>query len=255
MSWQTIPYLQISSELLIESTATLTLDAPNSGPCIVINVPNDGQPVTITPQYNVDNMGGSLLQVSGSLLTDNDIFVYGSISTVSNPNTNEGGGALIIGYGWLGSATQNNSIIAQSPSLIQMFNSSTPVQSGKTLPSGSSMYYGENQGGQVFYNTSNNNLYIWTGQYGNPAYTWVLSEINPTGQNNVPNYDTLFLVMSNGCTPANLNLGNLFALGNITLETSNASIALQAGGWIQWGSPSAKLAMTNATRGFSGSTL
>src|SRR5208283_4368492 len=45
--------------------------------------------------------------------------------------------------------------------------------------------------------------------------------------------------------------GNLNAHGNITLVTSNASINLQAEGWIEWGTDT-KLARTIATRGFSG---
>jgi hypothetical protein len=70
-------------------------------------------------------------------------------------------------------------------------------------------------------------------------------------------YNTLYLKQSNCSTSANLDLGDLTIHGNVhgnlALDTSNGSISLQAGGWLQWGT-SAKLAMTNATRGFSGST-
>jgi hypothetical protein len=45
--------------------------------------------------------------------------------------------------------------------------------------------------------------------------------------------------------------GNLNS--NLTFALPNGSIGLQVGGWINWGT-SAKLAMTNANRGFSGST-
>ena len=160
-----------------------------------------------------------LLMTDQGFVVKKDISVGGEVMS--------GQGALITGYGWTGSAHQDGSIIAQSPPLIELMYSSTQVQHGSNLPNANDMFQGKDQGGQIFYNTTDHNLYIWSGQYGNPAYQWLFSEVNPAGNNNIPNYDTLFLVKVDGCTPAHLDLGNLTIHGDITVVGSILNLATQ----------------------------
>lgn len=151
-----------------------------------------------------------LLMTDQGFMVKKDLAVGGNILCVQ--------GAMIFGYGWTGSGSPT-SPIAQSPPLIELLNSSTSVKSGPTLPSSGDM---NGQPGQIFYNTSDNKLYIWTGEYGSPANTWKLSQTNPTGK-----YDTLFLVKNNGYDPAHLDVGNLTIHGNITVEGSILNLVTQ----------------------------
>lgn len=184
--------------------------------------------------YETDT-GDPLLMTDRGFVVKKDFWAGGELVSEQ--------GILILGYDWE-STVYSGSTIAQSPPMIQLMNSSSTIPSGNSLPSLSEM--DGSPAGQLFNYTPSggpNELYIWTGSTWNPSET-----TNFSGY-----YDTVYLVTANAYTPGNLNLGNLFALGNITLEASNGSIGLQANGWIQWGNPpTAKLAESIGTRGFSG---
>ena len=169
----------------------------------------------------------------GSIKTDNDIIVYGSMTTMTDPAKQAGGGALVIGHGWLGSKpTGATAPIALSPPLIQLFTSSEDViiyNGTNNLPSESSMTVG--QAGQICcVNTgTQKDLYIWNGEH------WELSEQNVSGK-----YDTLFLrqfdtTLLNPTTvrgaypPANLDLGDLTVHGKLKLRSTNSTFAIAAG--------------------------
>lgn len=132
------------------------------------------------------------------LVTDQGFIVKKDLAV--GGNILSGQGAMIFGHGWTGSGSPSNPI-AQSPPLIDLMNSSTSIKSGPSLPSANDM---NGQPGQIFHNTSDNKLYIWTGQFGDPSNTWIYSETNPTGK-----YDTLFLVKGDGYSAAHLHLGDL----------------------------------------------
>lgn len=151
-----------------------------------------------------------LLVTDQGFIVKKDLAVGGNILSVQ--------GAMIFGYGWTASGDPS-SPIAQSPPLIELLNSSTSVKSGPTLPSSGNM---NGQPGQIFFNTSDGKLYIWSGQYGSPPNTWKLSQTNPTGK-----YDTLFLVKNDGYNPAHLDVGNLTIHGNITVEGSILNLVTQ----------------------------
>ena len=155
---------------------------------------------------DTDSPQAPLLVTDQGFIVKKDLAVGGNILS--------GQGAMIFGYGWTGSGSPT-SPIAQSPPLIELLNSSTSVKSGPTLPSSGDM---NGQPGQIFHNTSDNKLYIWSGQYGSPPNTWKLSETDPTGK-----YDTLFLVKNNGYEPAHLDLGNLTVHGNLTIEDGTST--------------------------------
>jgi hypothetical protein len=163
-----------------------------------------------------------LLATNEGVVMEKDLMVGGFVDS--------GQGALLLNYGLLGKPKP------ASPPCIVLNKSDTPYPSGSTLPSNP-------ENGQLFDHSGNKK--IWNGQ------NWITDNAY-TG-----NYDTLFLFKKDAVTPAHLDLGNLTVhgdvYGSLTLATSNGSINLQVGGWLQWGT-SAKLAMTNATRGFSGST-
>ena len=158
---------------------------------------------------------------NASLLADNDIMVYGSIGTMTDPSKQSGGGALIIGHGWKGSKPSGaQEPIALTPPLIELWTSGTLIKSGPSLPNSNDM---STEAGQLFYHTpagGPNVLKIWTGS------SWITSETNSSGY-----YDTLFLVKNDGYNPAHLDLGNLTAHGNVSIVPSlgaNAVFTLNA---------------------------
>jgi hypothetical protein len=123
-----------------------------------------------------------------------DLAVGGNILTLQ--------GAMIFGHGWTGSAV-GNTIIAQSPPLIELLHSNEDVKSGASLPIATM----RDQSSQIFFNTTDNTLYIWD------KYQWHVFQKNPAG-GSVPKYDTLFLVKNDGYRPAHMNMGNLFVQGS-----------------------------------------
>ncbi len=150
----------------------------------------------------IQGMGGApILQVNQSLMTKNDLVTYGFISSQTDPSKSSGGGAFCIGHGWVGSGAPP---VALSGPLICLTDSGVPVQSG----SGSFPSMTSGGIGSLFNRTDQHTLNIYTGS-GNPPWN-VAETTNFSG-----NYDTLFLVMNNLYTPANLDLGNLTAHGSI----------------------------------------
>ncbi len=144
----------------------------------------------------IQGMGGApILQVNQSLMTKNDLVTYGFISSQTDPSKSSGGGAFCIGHGWVGSGAPP---VALSGPLICLTDSGVPVQSG----SGSFPSMTSGGIGSLFNRTDQHTLNIYTGS-GNPPWN-VAETTNFSG-----NYDTLFLVMNNLYTPANLDLGNL----------------------------------------------
>jgi len=148
-------------------------------------------------------------------------------------------GSIIFGRGWTGSKNALNVIIAQSPPLIDLLYSDEQVKSGSSLPLVGSM---SNQAGQIFYNTTDHNLYIWN------KTAWVLSQINPTGNNTVPTYDTLFLVKNNGYSPAHMDIGNLTAHGNLVVN-GDAQINRSGNAILTINSSNSSNAAINCARG------
>ena len=150
----------------------------------------------------IQGMGGApILQVNQSLMTKNDLVTYGFISSQTDPSKSSGGGAFCIGHGWVGSGAPP---VALSGPLICLTDSGVPVQSG----SGSFPSMTSGGIGSLFNRTDQHTLNIYTGS-GNPPWN-VAETTNFSG-----NYDTLFLVMNNLYTPANLDLGNLTAHGSV----------------------------------------
>jgi hypothetical protein len=85
---------------------------------------------------------------NASLVTDNDVLVYGSITSTTDfaSGKQSGGGALVISHGWKGSGTQENPI-ALSPPLVELITSGTQIKSGSSLPDEEDM---TDQAGQIF---------------------------------------------------------------------------------------------------------
>ncbi len=180
----------------LEVINQLTLDN-----LVRVKAPN-GKYLNINAMNGMTSEDDPILWLGGSLGTDNDVFVCGSITSTTDfaSGKQSGGGALLISHGWLGSGTQANPI-ALSPPLLKLTTSETQIKRGPTLPSANDM---TDQAGQIFYRTSNNILYIWTGS------SWVPYESNSSGY-----YDTLFLFKNDCYNPANLDLGDLIAHGYV----------------------------------------
>jgi hypothetical protein len=53
---------------------------------------------------------------NASLLTDNDVLVYGSIGAITDPNKTTGGGVIIIGHGWTGTSDYPAIVLTDYPS-------------------------------------------------------------------------------------------------------------------------------------------
>ncbi len=157
---------------------------------------------------------------NASLVTDNDVYIKGSITSTSDflGGKKSGGGALLISHGWLGSKDQQGNIIALSPPMIKLMTTDhteqNEIQSGPTLPTQGMT----NQPGQIFYQTPLIGppiLQIWDGQNWQPHTT------HSSGY-----YDTLFLLKNNGYEPANLDVGDLTIHGLLDMSPVGADLCL-----------------------------
>ncbi len=207
--------------------------APPNGPWINLgpvgsfnlgNLPTGQGPIELYDQrsqnfanlfvvYQTDNnyiSGDPLLVTDVGFWVKKDLAVGGEILSEQ--------GLLVLGSGWTTSIYQGVTI-AQSPPLIELMFSTTPIPSGSSLPSASEL---KSQPGQVFNYTPSigpKTLYIWTGPLGTPANNWNVSEITDFSGY----YDTLFLVMSDACSPANLDLGKLICHSAVEPYSDNTS--------------------------------
>jgi hypothetical protein len=213
--------LEIKNQLTIDNTALVKVQSPNGSYLDISAL--DGMTPQDTP----------LLHLFGSLYTDNDIYINGSITSTTDfeHGKQSGGGALLISHGWVGSGLQTNPI-AVSPPLIKLTTSGTQIKSGASLPNPNDM---SDEPGQIFNNTSDGKLYIWTGS------SWQVSETYFSGY-----YDTLFLVKNDGYNPANLDLGNLTAHGNITINQPNANVTFYDINLYRQTSPSVVLELSSS---------
>jgi hypothetical protein len=145
--------------------------------------------------YDPDNSPAPLLMTDQGFVVKKDLAVGGNILS--------GQGAFILSHGWTGSGTP----AAYSPPLIKLLKSTTSIQSGWSFPTGMN-----SQPGALFNRTDQGILYIWSGS------SWIASETSFSGY-----YDTLYLKMKDGTTPANLNLGKL------EIQSTNNKFAVTAG--------------------------
>lgn len=191
--------LEIKNQLNVDNTALLRVQSPNG---VYLNVSAKDGMTTLDP---------SLLHLFGSLYTENDIYINGSITSTTDfeHGKQAGGGALLLSHGWEGSGDQSNPIAVTPPEL-RLITSGSPIKNGSSLPSTGM----NNQPGQVFYHTPQggpNRLYIWTGS------SWSASATNASAY-----YDTLFLFKSDGYSPAHLRLDKLYA--NRVASTNGTNI-------------------------------
>ena len=196
---------------LLEIEDVLRIDAPQ-----IYDDPSQDQYITLGV---IPGMQGSILQLNASLLTRSDVMVYGSIGSQTDPAKlaigEGGGGALLIGHGWLG----GGSPLALSPPLIELMDSGIQIQSLPAFPSGMA----PQDAGALFNRTDQGILYIYGGNPNIGVNGWVTSEATAFSGF----YDTLFRGTNNGYTPANLDLGNLSVHENLTVDgsaTFNAGI-------------------------------
>lgn len=198
--------LEVINQLTLAETAIARINVPNTnGKYIIIDKMPGMNPTEDDP----------ILWIKGSIVTENDIYVRGSITSTTDFASGEesGGGALLLSHGWVGSGTQSNPI-AVSPPLIQLMTSETQIKSGPSLPTENMT----DQAGQIFNHTGQNRLYIWSGS------NWIISETIFSGK-----YDTLFLVKNDNYSPANLDLGDLTAHGKLMLKSTDSTFAVAAG--------------------------
>jgi hypothetical protein len=198
--------LEVTNQLTLAETAIARINVPNTnGKYIIIDKMPGMNPTEDDP----------ILWIKGSIVTENDIFIRGSITSTTDFASGEesGGGALLLSHGWVGSGTQSNPI-AVSPPLIQLMTSGTQIKSGPSLPTENMT----DQAGQIFNHTGQNKLYIWSGS------DWKISETIFSGQ-----YDTLFLVKNDNYSPANLDLGDLTVHSKLMLKSTDSTFAVTAG--------------------------
>jgi hypothetical protein len=152
--------LEIKNQLTIDNTALVKVQSPN------------GNYLDISALDGMTSQDPPLLHLFGSLYTDNDIYINGSITSTTDfeHGKQSGGGALLISHGWLGSKDEQGNILALSPPLLKLTTSGTQIKSGPSLPDAGDM---TNQAGQIFNKTSDGKLYIWS---GNAIPGWIVSE-------------------------------------------------------------------------------
>jgi hypothetical protein len=209
------------------------------------NGPDD--PITIYGTYGMDVKNDKLLYLSNaSLLTDNDVMVFGSIGSFSDfaLRKETGGGAFNISHGWK-ACKSDGDVIAMTPPLIELFftdpnykagipdyyrDPKIPTYSLGSLPTAVQMVTeaGAHETGHIACvpreteSGTVKDLYLWNGKNWGKNKDNINEPAVPIEKDVSGYFDTLFLFKEDGFSPANLDLGKLAVRTSLTVYGSNA---------------------------------